>query len=112
MSCSLSLLLYIGPPSAPSKPMASHGTTTSVKLKWNPPEHDGHYPITSYLVEQLQGGFEDWRPIVQQLKTSFTVKTLEPNTWYQFRIIANNEQGGASEPSPPSDKVFTMKSKG
>ena len=100
-----------GPPLAPSKPIASHSTTTSVKLKWSPPEHDGHNPITSYLVEQLQNGFEDWRPIVQQLKTTFTVKTLDPNTWYQFRIIACNEQG-SSEPSPPSEKVYTIKSKG
>ena len=103
--------IALGPPLAPSKPIASHSTTTSVKLKWSPPEHDGHNPITSYLVEQLQNGFEDWRPIVQQLKTTFTVKTLDPNTWYQFRIIACNEQG-SSEPSPPSEKVYTIKSKG
>ena len=105
---SLSLL---GPPTSPSKPITLHPTTTSVKLKWSPPEHDGHYPVSSYLIEQLQKGFEDWRPIVQQLKTTFTVKTLDPNSWYQFRIIAVNEQG-QSPPSTPSERVSTVKTKG
>lgn len=94
----------------PSKPLASRATTTSVKLRWNPPEHDGHNPITSYLVEQLQEGMDDWKPIVQQHKTAFAVRTLDPNTWYQFRVIANNEIG-SSDPSPPSDKVYTTKNK-
>lgn len=101
----------VGPPTSPSKPVTLNPTTTSVKLKWSPPVHDGHYPVSSYLIEQLQKGFEDWRPIVQQLKTTFTVKTLDPNTWYQFRIIAVNEQG-QSPPSLPSDRVSTVKSKG
>lgn len=91
---------------APTRPVVSKSTTTSVKLKWNPPEYDGHSMTISYLVEQLQEGYDDWRPIVQQTKTSFVVKTLNPNTWYQFRIIASNEHG-SSEPSQPSEKVYT-----
>lgn len=36
----------------------------------------------------------------------YTVGNLKPNTGYRFRIIAWNEVG-ASEPSEPSNKVFT-----
>ena len=61
-------------------------------------------------MEQLQEGMDDWKPIVQQPKTAFAVRTLDPNTWYQFRVIANNEIG-SSDPSPPSDKVYTTKNK-
>ena len=36
----------------------------------------------------------------------YTVGNLKPNTGYRFRIIAWNEVG-ASDPSEPSNKVFT-----
>jgi serine/threonine protein kinase len=101
-------LFIHGPPSKPSKPTVSKQSLTSVKLKWSQPEYNGHSIISSYLVEQLQEGLDDWMVIVQQLKTSFVVKTLNVNTWYQFRIIANNEHG-SSNPGPPSDRVFTTK---
>ena len=79
-----------------------------MKLKWSSPEYNGHNPILSYTVEQLQEGFGDWQPIVQQSKNVFVVRTLNPNTWYQFRIIARNEIG-ESEPSEPSEIVNTTK---
>ena len=100
-----------GPPLPPSKPISSRVTVISVKLKWNPPEHNGHSQVTSYIVEQLKEGFGDWQPIVQQPKPSFVVKTLDPNTWYQFRVIACNENG-ESRPSDPSEIVSTVKGRG
>lgn len=57
-------------------------------------------------MEQLQEGLNEWLPIVQQPKTLFVVKTLEPNTSYQFRIIAYNEYGPGL-PSNPSQNIFT-----
>ena len=104
-------LYVIGPPLPPSKPVASRVTPTSVKLKWNPPEHDGHSIVTSYFVEQLREGFGEWQPIVQQPKAVFVVKTLNPNTWYQFRVIACNDNG-ESRASEPSEIVSTAKGKG
>ena len=100
-----------GPPLPPSKPVASRVTPTSVKLKWNPPEHDGHSMITSYVVEQLKEGFGEWQAIVQQPRTVFVVKTLNPNTWYQFRVIAISDNG-ESRASEPSEIVSTTKGKG
>ena len=54
----------------------------------------------------LQEGFEDWQPIIQQPKTTFIVKALQPSTSYQFRVLACN-QYGAGQPSDPSDTVTT-----
>ena len=39
----------------------------------------------------------------------YTLGNLQPNTGYQFRIIAHNAMG-KSDPSDPSDKVFTGRS--
>ena len=81
-------------------------TSTSVKLKWGVPDMDGSMPILSYQIEMLQGGFDQWQPIVQQPRTYFVVKTLEPSTSYQFRVSAVNKYG-FSAPSEPTDLVVT-----
>ena len=95
-----------GPPSEPQKPMVSKTTSTSVKLKWNVPDCDGSEPILSYQVEMLQQGFDQWQPIVQQPRTYFVVKTLEPSMSYQFRVSAVNKYG-FSPPSEPTELVVT-----
>ncbi|CAI8009161.1 Kalirin, partial [Geodia barretti] len=95
-----------GPPAKVGKPGVSKVTGTSVKLKWSPPDEEGGSPITTYQVEMLQEGFEDWQPIIQQPKTTFIVKALQPSTSYQFRVLACN-QYGAGQPSDPSDTVTT-----
>ena len=64
------------------------------------------YSLPPYQVEMLQEGFEDWQPIIQQPKNMFTVKTLQSNTCYRFRVLACNEYG-AGEPSDPSDMITT-----
>lgn len=81
-------------------------TSTSVKLKWGVPDMDGSVPILSYQIEMLQGGFDQWQPIVQQPRTYFVVKTLEPSMSYQFRVSAVNKYG-FSAPSEPTDLVVT-----
>ena len=113
LACDLSLSLSLslsptlpGPPSEPPKPVVSKITSTSVKLKWAVPDMDGGVPILSYQIEMLQGGFDQWQPIVQQPRNYFVVKTLEPSTSYQFRVSAVNEYG-FSNPSEPSDVVVT-----
>lgn len=67
---------------------------------------DGGVSILSYQVEMLQDGFDQWQPIVQQPRTYFVVKTLEPNTCYRFRVSAVNKYG-FSPPSEPTDMVIT-----
>ena len=71
-----------------------------------PPDFDGNSEITTYQVEQLQEGLNEWQPIIQQPKTTFVIKTLEPSTSYQFRISAYNDCG-SSAPSEASSTVFT-----
>lgn len=57
-------------------------------------------------VEMLQEGFEDWQPIIQQPKTMFIVKALQPNKCYQFRVLACNKYG-AGLSSDASDMITT-----
>ena len=106
-SCRYVMLCTVaGPPSSPSKPAASSITRTQTKLKWNPPTHDGNSPVVSYQLQLLQDGLKDWQPIMKLEKTSCTVRTLEPNLSYQFRVLAINELG-LSDPSEPTDVIRT-----
>ena len=75
-------------------------------MRWAPPDHDGRSQILSYQVEMLQAGFTSWQAIIQQPRSSFTIRTLEPGTSYQFRVIAYNKYG-ASKPSEPCDPIVT-----
>ena len=102
----LSLTVPPGPPSEPQKPTVSKVSSTSVKLKWAVPDMDGGVPILSYQIEMWQDGFDQWQPIVQQPRTYFVVKTLEPSTSYKFRVSAVNKYGFGS-PSEPTDPVVT-----
>ena len=43
-------VISTGPPDAPTRPMVSKVATTSLKLKWMPPDFDGHSEITTYQV--------------------------------------------------------------
>ena len=58
----------------------------------------------------LQAGFTSWQAIIQQPRCTFTIRTLEPSTGYQFRVIAYNKYG-ASKPSEPCVPIST-KAKG
>ena len=104
----LIVLVVVGPPLPPSKLMVSGITRTQGKFRWNPPAHDGGSPVTSYELQLLQDGLRDWQPIMKLEKSarSCTVKTLEPNTSYQFRVLAINEHG-YSDPSDSTDVVRT-----
>ena len=97
---------YLGPPSEPKKPTVSNITRTSARVRWTPPDHDGRSQILSYQVEMLQAGFTSWQAIIQQPRCSFTIRTLEPGTSYQFRVIAYNKYG-ASKPSEPCEAIVT-----
>lgn len=107
----LKLSRFSGPPSSPSKPTVTSVTKTSLKLKWNAPAHDGHSPVTAYQVELLQQGLKGWQPIMTVDRTSCTVRTLEQNIVYQFRVRAMNKKHGLSDPSLTSDDTM-IKSKG
>lgn len=62
------------------------------------------FPDSSEFTTQWEADPDDTKK--NQSFVYYTVGNLQPNTGYQFRIIAWNEVG-ASEPSDPSNKVFT-----
>ena len=102
---------YTGSPSKPQKPSVSRVTASSAKVKWIPPDHDGRSRILSFQLEMLQAGFTSWQAIIQQPICNFTIRTLEPGTSYQFRVIAYNKYG-ASKPSDPSEPIITRSVRG
>ena len=110
LSCDCHVISAPGPPSRPQKPSVSKITSTSARLKWPIPEYDGSSPIISFQIEMLQKGFDVWQPIVQHPKSYFTVKTLEANTSYQFRVIAYNSYGASK--SGEVSEVFETRTGG
>lgn len=48
--CVVDHVISTGPPDAPTRPAVSKVATTSLKLKWFPPEFDGNSEIATYQV--------------------------------------------------------------
>ncbi|XP_046859404.1 kalirin-like isoform X4 [Xenia sp. Carnegie-2017] len=92
-------------PSSPSKPTVTEITSSSVIVKWNPPDSDGNSAITAYTVECKETGVSQWQaPVPFVSTTSTVVDDLTPGSVYQFRVSANNVVG-ISKPSPPTEPV-------
>ncbi|XP_078347645.1 protein sidekick-2-like isoform X2 [Oculina patagonica] len=100
-------------PKQPGKPVALPGSITAV-IKWENRD-SGNVPFTKFEIQALTEDSDEfttqWEADPEDTKKNqsyveYTVGNLQPNTGYQFRIIAWNEVG-ASDPSEPSDKVFT-----
>ncbi|XP_076817561.1 myosin-binding protein C, slow-type-like [Clavelina lepadiformis] len=71
-----------------------------VSMSWKAPEEDGGSPVTEYVIERSVAGKDKWEKVgkVDGAKTNFKCKGCEPETAYQFRVKAVNEQG-SSEPA-------------
>jgi len=77
------------------------GTAT---LRWSRPQSDGGTPITTFRVERRTLGAYRWElvnPTERITETTYTVTALQPDTDYEFRILAENKVG-VSAPSPAS----------
>lgn len=93
-------------PGKPDAPEIVKITDGGVALKWKAPNEDGGAPIFNYIVEyRIEGGFKFIRANKEGLPaTAFTVKNLEKDTIYEFRISAENRAGvgPASDPTTPT----------
>ena len=76
----------------------------SATLRWSRPATDGGAPITTFRVERRALGAYRWDPVNPAetiTETSYTVAGLQPDTDYEFRVLAENRVG-VSAPSPTS----------
>ena len=102
------LSLQLGPPDAPSKPMASNIGVNKMIVSWGCPESDGGTPITGYYVESKTSSNSDWIRITSEpiAETTFTAVGLAEKTVYQFCVIAVTKAGMGPR-SESSDTVST-----
>lgn len=65
------------------------------KLKWGKPKDDGGTPIISYTVEKFDTETGHWESVCRADAdtTELSIKGLEPNHRYQFRVKAVNDEG-------------------
>jgi len=74
-------------------------TSSTCKLKWEPPEDDGGKPITAYLVEKMDKETGRWQKVchTEPDVTQCGVRGLQEGHEYLFRVKALNDEG-ESEP--------------
>ncbi|KAH8390355.1 hypothetical protein KR200_010964 [Drosophila serrata] len=99
-----------GPPEPPSgQPSVSLGPDR-VAVAWCGPPYDGGCMITGFIIEMQTCDSEDcdtaeWQQVTRVVDTlAFTVKDLQPQMHYRFRVRAENIHG-CSEPGQPSELV-------
>uniref|UniRef100_A0A3B3VFT8 Neural cell adhesion molecule L1 n=1 Tax=Poecilia latipinna TaxID=48699 RepID=A0A3B3VFT8_9TELE len=101
-------LMVMDRPSPPTDLELSDPYERSVRLSWVPGDSN-HSPITEYLVQYDD---DDWIPGKWKNLSTYpgnlnsVVLHLQPFTYYEFRVIANNEIG-SSRPSRPSKRFQT-----
>ena len=105
-------------PGQPGQVKISEVTRRSCRLAWSPPINDGGSPITNYVIEYREAGLYKWtraNEVETVPGTSYTVRFLEAETEYEFRVSAVNKAGAgaASEctlPIKTTDPVGTSNS--
>ncbi|BFG05551.1 titin [Drosophila madeirensis] len=103
-----------GPPEPPSgQPSVSLGPDR-MAVAWCGPPYDGGCMITGFIIEMQScdpadcdkaNGDADWQQVARVVDTlAYTVKDLQPQMQYRFRVRAENIHG-RSAPSQPSELV-------
>ncbi|XP_017120081.1 myosin light chain kinase, smooth muscle isoform X9 [Drosophila elegans] len=96
-----------GPPEPPSgQPSVSLGPDR-VAVAWCGPPYDGGCMITGFIIEMqtIGGDNEAWTQVTRVVDTlAYTVKNLEPQMQYRFRVRAENIHG-RSAPGQASELV-------
>jgi hypothetical protein len=95
--------------SAPSKPVGPIETKDvkkdSITISWKKPEDEGGKEILSYVVEKKDKKTDKWERVHDFVQgTSCTIPKLKEGHEYDFRVIAEN-QNGQSEPLETSTAI-------
>ena len=93
-------------PGRPEVPAIEEVKPDRVKLSWKPPKSDGGSPIFNYIVEyRIEGTFQ-WKQTRETIDTTvYTVKRLQEDSIYEFRVYAENKAGVG----PASDTTKPVK---
>lgn len=91
----LGTFLFIDKPGKPGVPEIKNVSKNQVTLSWTPPKDTGGCEITDYIVEYRAEEAFKWKRSTTEkiLGTIHTVKGLQEQTTYQFRVAAVNKMG-------------------
>lgn len=93
-------------PTPPGSIIPTDLTKTSVSLAWTKPKHDGGSRITGYVLEAQKKGTDQWNHVTTVKTMDFTVKGLNENEEYIFRVMAVNHSGRSA---PRDSKPIVVK---
>lgn len=93
-------------PTAPESIIPTDITKNSVSLAWTKPKHDGGSRITGYVLEAQKKGTDQWAHVTTVKTMDFTVKNLNENEEYIFRVMAVNHSGRST---PRESKPIVVK---
>lgn len=88
-------VIVLDRPGVPQGPLETTETTKdSVSLQWKPPTDNGGSDITSYTIEKCAENSDRWEKVPGTFsQPKGTIKDLETNKKYKFRVKAENIYG-------------------
>uniref|UniRef100_A0A914ZQD0 Titin n=1 Tax=Parascaris univalens TaxID=6257 RepID=A0A914ZQD0_PARUN len=82
----------ISSPSAPSEePICTQIGANTLTLRWGEPADDGGASIDEYKIEQRRPDEREWTEVGVSPTTEYSVRNLQPNTEYLYRVAARNK---------------------
>ena len=93
-------------PTPPESIIPTDITKSSVSLAWTKPRHDGGSRVTGYVLEAQKKGTDQWSHVNTVKTMDFTVKNLNENEEYVFRVMAVNHSGRSA---PRESKSIVVK---
>ncbi len=85
--------------SAPRKQVRNAQSVSLKWRRWRKPVDAGDGPVEGYIIYFRAHGHTEWSSIRVD-NTQYTVKKLQPNTFYTFKISPIHKDGFEGFPSP------------
>ncbi|CAF4536552.1 unnamed protein product [Rotaria sp. Silwood1] len=100
-------VIVLDRPGKPEGPLEVTETTKdTVSLQWNPPKDDGGGDIKGYIIEKCPENSDKWEKVPGVFtQPKGTVKDLETNKKYKFRVKAENIYG-ISDPLETTSSII------